>query len=82
MAPSLVAGCLWIVTAALVALLPWRRQIGPGLVLAAAAPPVLLWIGAEAGWAAAALGLLAVLSMMRRPLAGALRGLRRTEAGA
>jgi hypothetical protein len=67
----LVIGCLWVVAAALVAMLPIRRQYAPGLALLIAAPLLIVWIGAAHGWGFAAAGLAAFVSMFRRPL-GAL----------
>ena len=61
-------GCLWIVLAAVVAMLPMRRQMVPGIALLVIAPVLIVWIGASHGWWWAALGLFAFLSMFRRPL--------------
>ncbi len=66
--PPLVLACLWAVAAAGVAMLPMRRQMLPGLALLLAAPLLIVWIGARHGWVVAGLGLLAFLSMFRRPL--------------
>ncbi len=78
MAPSLIAGCLWVLAAAATAMLPMRRQMAPGLALLLAAPVLIVWIGATVSWGAGALGLLAFLSMFRRPLGALLRwGFRR-----
>lgn len=71
MAPSLIAGFLWVLGAAATAMLPMRAQMGPGLLLLAAAPGLILWVGASVAWWAGALALLAAGSMFRRPL-GAL----------
>ena len=68
MSVPLVIGCLWVVAAALVALLPMRRQYAPGLALLLAAPVLIVWIGAVHGWVPAGLGLAAFVSMFRRPL--------------
>ena len=65
---ALVSGCVWVLAAAVTATLPMRRQMAPGLALLIAAPVLIAWIGAEAGWLAAALGLFAFASMFRRPL--------------
>lgn len=73
MAPSLIAGCLWVVAAAATAMLPMRRQMAPGLALLLAAPVLILWIGLAVAWWVGALGLLAFLSMFRRPLGALLR---------
>lgn len=68
MSLSLVLGCLWIIASALVAMLPMRRQMVPGLALLIAAPALLVWIGMEHGWIWLAVGLFAFVSMFRRPL--------------
>lgn len=68
MSTALIVSALWVIAAALVALLPMRMQFPPGFVLLIAAPFLILWIGAEHGWLWAALGLAAFLSMFRRPL--------------
>lgn len=68
MSSVLIAGCFWVIAASLTALLPMRRQMVPGLALLAATPVLLIWIGISHGWLWAALGLLAFLSMFRRPL--------------
>lgn len=69
MAPSLIAGCLWVLAASGTATLPMRRQMAPGLVLLASAPGLILWIGATVGWWVGGAALAAFLSMFRRPLA-------------
>lgn len=68
LSPPLIAGCIWVVASAIVAMLPMRRQYAPGLALLLAAPLLLIWIGAAHGWVWAALGLAAFLSMFRNPL--------------
>lgn len=68
MSPSLIAGCLWVVVAAGVAFLPFRRQFPPGIVLLAIAPGLLGWIAWDHGWWIFAAGLFAFVSMFRRPL--------------
>ncbi|MEQ8293686.1 MAG: DUF2484 family protein [Roseovarius sp.] len=66
--PVFLLACLWVVAAALVAMLPMRWQFAPGLALLLGAP-VLIWCLAVAyGWPAALVAVLAVLSMFRRPL--------------
>jgi hypothetical protein len=64
----LVLGALWVVAAALTAMLPMRAQMVPGLALLAAAPVLLVWIGHDHGWLWLALGLFAFVSMFRNPL--------------
>lgn len=68
MSQPLIFGCLWVIAAAIVAMLPMRMQYGLGLVLLIAAPVLILWIGAVHGWPWAVLGLFAFVSMFRRPL--------------
>ena len=62
-------GCLWVLAATVTALLPMRMQFAPGITLLVAAPILLIWIGYEHGFWTALLGLLAFMSMFRRPLA-------------
>jgi hypothetical protein len=64
----IVAGCLWVVLSAIVALLPMRLQYAPGIVLLLAAPVLIVWMGIELGWIAAAIALAAFVSMFRNPL--------------
>lgn len=68
MSLSLLLGCLWVIAAAVTAMLPMRRQYPPGIVLLVAAPGLLGYIGWQHGvwWVVA--GTLAVVSMFRRPL--------------
>ncbi|MCI2393479.1 DUF2484 family protein [Aliiroseovarius sediminis] len=68
MSPSLIAAAVWVIAASAVAFLPMRRQFGPGFVLLAAAPVLIIWIGAAHGWIWSAIGLGAFISMFRRPL--------------
>lgn len=68
MSLSLVLGCLWVMAAAIVALLPMRRQYVPGVALLIAAPVLLGWIAYEHGAWIFAFGLFAFLSMFRNPL--------------
>lgn len=65
---SLILGGLWVIAATLVALLPMRLQMLPGLGLLLAAPVLLVWIGWEHGWTWAVFGLFAFVSMFRHPL--------------
>lgn len=68
MSAALIAGSVWVIVASLTAMLPMRRQMLPGLALLLSALVVLIWIGISHGWLWATLGLLAFLSMFRRPL--------------
>ena len=73
MAPSLIAGCLWVLVAAGTAMLPMRLQMAPGLLLLVSAPILIAWIAATVAWWVGLLGLAAFLSMFRRPLGALLR---------
>jgi hypothetical protein len=64
----LILGSIWVILAAVTAMLPMRRQMIPGLTLLATAPLLLVWIGLVHGWLWLAVGLFAFLSMFRRPL--------------
>ncbi|MDO8277586.1 MAG: DUF2484 family protein [Burkholderiaceae bacterium] len=68
MSLPLILGALWVVASAIVAMLPMRRQMVPGVALLLAAPVLLVWIGYAHGWLWLALGLFAFLSMFRNPL--------------
>lgn len=77
---ALVLGSVWVVAATVVALLPMRFQILPGLALLLAAPLLIWRIGVEFGWLPALLGLAAFVSMFRKPLRYlALRAIGRTR---
>ena len=65
---SMIAGCLWVVAATVVALLPMRAQFPPGIALLLAAPVILTWLAMDHGVFVLGLGLFAFLSMFRRPL--------------
>ena len=69
----LVLACLWVLVAAMVALLPRRWQYPPGVGLLAAAGWLIWRLAAEYGLWFALPALLAVVSMFRRPLGGLLR---------
>ncbi|EEW24243.1 DUF2484 family protein [Rhodobacter ferrooxidans] len=64
----LVLGCLWVIAAAITAMLPMKRQMVPGLALILAAPVLLVWIGLTHGIWWTAFGLFAFGSMFRKPL--------------
>lgn len=73
MSTPLILGCLWVLAAAVTAMLSMRSQMVPGLALLAAAPVLLVWIGHAHGWLWLAIGLFAFLSMFRNPLLYLLR---------
>ncbi len=68
MSLPLIIGCLWVLAATIVALLPMKHQYKPGLTLLIAAPFLIIWIGYVHGWIFGVLGLLAFVSMFRNPL--------------
>jgi len=68
MSLPLVLGCVWIIAAAVTAMLPMRRQFAPGIALLVLAPVLIGWIGYQHGVLWAAFGLFALGSMFRRPL--------------
>lgn len=68
MSAALIAACLWALAATVTALLPMRMQFPPGIVLLILAPVLLVWLAVVHGPLAVGLGLLAFLSMFRRPL--------------
>jgi len=68
MSTSLIMASLWVIAAALVAMLPMRRQFAPGIVLLIAAPFLLVYLGYQhGGWIVLAASV-AIISMFRRPL--------------
>jgi Protein of unknown function (DUF2484) len=68
MSLPLILGALWVVAAAITAMLPMQRQMLPGIALLLAAPVLLVWIAFVHGWVWLAVGLFAFLSMFRNPL--------------
>lgn len=68
MSIPLLLGCLWVLASAIVAMLPMKRQMVPGVALLIAAPALLVWIAYVHGWVWLAFGLFAFLSMFRNPL--------------
>ena len=73
---SFIAACVWVLVGAVTAAFPIRYQIVPGSILLLTAIPLMIWIGAENGWHWTGIGLLAFLSMFRRPLLHLLAWLR------
>jgi Protein of unknown function (DUF2484) len=68
MSLPLILGALWVVAAAITAMMPLYYQRFPGIPLLVAAPILLVWIGMTHGWLWTAFGVFAFLSMFRRPL--------------
>ncbi|MCX7890667.1 MAG: DUF2484 family protein [Rhodobacteraceae bacterium] len=67
MSAPLLAACLWVLAATVTAMLPYRRQFPPGIVLLLTAPLILVWIGVQHGALWALIGLAGFVSMFRRP---------------
>ncbi len=68
MSLSLTLACLWVLAAAVVAMLPMRLQYAPGLALLVSSLPLMAYVGLQHGWLWVAAVLFAVISMFRRPL--------------
>ncbi len=64
----MIAAIFWAFGATITALLPYRRQFIPGIILLVAAPALIIWVGAVHGWLAAVFAVAAFLSMFRNPL--------------
>lgn len=73
MSLALTLGCLWVLAAAVTAMMPMRRQVWLGLPLLATAPVLVVWIGLAHGWLWLVPALFAVLSMFRNPLIHLIR---------
>jgi hypothetical protein len=65
---SLILACIWVLAAAVVAMLPMRHQYLPGGALLLLSLPLAVFVGVQVGWPWVAAVLFAVLSMYRRPL--------------
>ena len=63
-----IAACLWVLAAAIVALLPMRRQYAPGFVLLGLASVLIVWLSLTYGWWIGIVALFAFVSMFRKPL--------------
>ena len=58
----------WVFASAIVAMLPMRRQIVPGIALLVMAPVLVFLIWVQVGWWAGLLALAGFISMFRNPL--------------
>jgi hypothetical protein len=63
-----IAACLWVLAAAIVALLPMRRQYAPGFVLLGLVPVLIVWLSVTYGIWAGLVIFAVFLSMFRKPL--------------
>jgi len=68
MSLPLILGALWVIAAAITAILPMQRQYVPGVSLLICAPPLIGWIGWQHGVIWLLFALFALVSMFRRPL--------------
>ncbi len=64
----LIASCLWVLAATIVALLPMKYQYAPGILLLLAAPVLIYLIGRDVALGAGIAAGLAFISMFRNPL--------------
>lgn len=63
-----IAACLWVLAAAVVALLPMRRQFVLGFILLTLAPVLIVWLSLTYGAWIGVVAVLAFVSMFRKPL--------------
>ncbi|PHQ84729.1 MAG: UDP-N-acetylmuramate--alanine ligase [Thalassobium sp.] len=68
MSTAIIVSSFWVLAATVVAFLPMRWQMVPGLALLIAAPVLIIWIGLIHGWWVSALAFAAFGSMFRNPL--------------
>ena len=68
MSLPLILACLWVFAATAMAFMPMKTQMKIGFPMLASAVGLIIWIGAVHGFWLALAGLLAVLSMFRKPL--------------
>lgn len=68
MSLSLTLASLWVIAAAVTALLPMRLQYAPGLALLALSVPLAVFVAMQHGALPVLLVVFAVVSMFRRPL--------------
>lgn len=65
---SLILASLWVLAAAVVAMLPYRWQFAPGITLLILFVPLAVFVGLEVGLIWLAVLLFALGSMFRNPL--------------
>ncbi len=68
MSTSLTLAAIWVILAAIVAMLPMRRQFAPGITLLIAAPFLLVYLGYQHNTWIVLAASIAIISMFRRPL--------------
>lgn len=65
---SLILAFIWVLAAAVTAMMPMRLQYIPGVTLLFLCLPMLFFVGYQNGWWVSALCLAGAVSMFRRPL--------------
>ncbi|WP_293576840.1 DUF2484 family protein [Phaeobacter sp.] len=78
---SVVAASLWVLLGCVVAALPLRWQIWPGVMLLLTAPLLIVLLAQDHGGWVAGFGVFAVVSMFRRPLRHGLGRMRMAMLG-
>nr|WP_319948325.1 DUF2484 family protein [uncultured Shimia sp.] len=68
MTASLIAACVWVLLASVVAMFPMQRQYLPGVVLLLAAPVLIGWLAWDHGVLVGFAALFGFVSMFRHPL--------------
>ncbi|GHC57253.1 DUF2484 family protein [Neogemmobacter tilapiae] len=63
-----IAAIVWVLAAAVTALLPYKRQFPPGIILLFLAPLLIAWLALEHGPIVGLAALAAFASMFRNPL--------------
>ena len=73
MTVSLTLACVWVLAAAITAMLPMRYQYVPGVFLFFLTVPLLIFLARQHGALPVLLFLFAIGSMFRRPLIALVR---------
>ncbi len=68
MSAAVITACLWVLAAAVTAMLPMRRQYAPGITLLVVAPFLIGWLGWTHGAWVGVIAILGFVSMFRNPL--------------
>lgn len=68
MSAAIITACVWVLAAAVTAMLPMRRQYAPGITLLVVAPFLIGWLGWTHGAWVGVIAILGFVSMFRNPL--------------
>ena len=68
MSAAVITACLWVLAAAVTAMLPMRRQYAPGITLLVLAPFLIGWLSWTHGVWIGVIAVLGCVSMFRNPL--------------